>query len=399
MDFSLTRLENDEILTARSEAIRKGNDIEALEPFARAYLGLFYDIDSKTEPAARIDLLVNPELAKNIHAGFVAALQNQAIPDCEAIATAYTNNEHLELAYVVLVGMDMLEQNNKAGMQALPKATLQAAVCFHLTTSTFHHNNWYESLLLEQPGLVGDALLTMWRPLLHNKASLLPGLHEILKNEKYHKVLSHIIVPLLSVWVECRPQELSVLLQYALEKSDHEQFIAVAKDILDDSENLPIRNHVYWLASVFMIDPEAYGQTLINFTGQEKMKLLPLLDFTLAILTNKDRSLSLSPMAYAYLIRCLAVRFTPQEDSYGNLGEITMKVLWLFNQLANDKSEQAKEALQWLQKIRVLKLYKDVFVQMQKQQSTDAILELDAFVTSLREPGYLRMKKKWSDSR
>ena len=400
MDFGITREENDLQLMGRIDAIRQGEDIEVLESFARAYLGLFYDIDNQIAPAERIDLLANPELAESIRAGFIATLQRSDLPSVKAIVTACHAEENLSIGFVVLAGMDLLAKSDRPQILKLNEANLHAAICFHLTTSTFHHNDWYKQLLLEQPELVGDALLSMWRILLQKKSSLLPGLHEITGHEKYHKVLSYVLVPLLNDWSECRAKELSVLLGHALIKTTHSDLLQVAKNMLATAESLPVRNHVYWMATAFIIEPQTYGQELINFMGQEKMKLLPLLDYVLSILSGENASVTLSSMGYAYLVRCLAVRFTPQEDNYGNLGDITMKVLWLFYQLSRDQSEQGQEALQWLQKIRVLKLYKDVFAHMASlQKSVEPVTGFDEFVVTLREHGYLRMKIKWSDSR
>lgn len=399
MDFAHTRQENDDKLLARLDAIRQGQDLEVLEPFARAYLGLYYDIDNHVPPAERIDLLANPTLAEGIRAGFVASLQRTDLPACTEIAIQNHAQQTLPIAYVVLAGMDLLTQDSSQEVLSLSDASLQAALCFHLTTSTFHHNVWYTRLLIEKPKLAGAALLAMWQQLIQQQVSFMPGLHDIIKAEVYKHLLAYVLVPLLRQWQRCRAKDLAVLLSRALRDAAQEDLANVVRETLQDMDKLPIRNRVYWMATGFILEPDIYGQELVNFTGQEKIKLLPLLDFSMAVLTAETRPIDLSAMGYAYLIRCLAPRFTPQEDGYGNLGEITMKVLWLFYQLACFDDEQGRQALLWLQTVRVLKLYKDVFKHMAGIQQTDNRPDFIAFVAQLREKGHLRMKKKWSDVR
>lgn len=403
MDFAYTRQENDEQLLGRLDAIQSGLDLEVLEPFAKAYLGLFYDIDSRVPSTERIGLLANPELATAIRAGFIAALQRPDLPACTAITPQCPDQPTPPLAYVILAGMDMLATRSGKGSEqdilSLSDTTLQAALCYHLTTNTFHDDAWYSRLLIEKPQLAADALLMMWQPLLAQKVRVLPGLHEIIKNADYKTVFALVIIPLLQQWPDCRANDLSVWLYRAMLDADQGDLSQIIMEITRDMENLPLRNKVYWLASGFLLDPEVHGQGLINFMGQDKIKLLPLLDFTQAVLAEESGRSSLSAMGYAYLIRCLASRFTPQEDQHGNLGEITMNVLWFFYQLATFQDEKGQEALHWLQTVRVLKLYKDVFKHMQQVQQAGECPDFPDFVSQLRENGYLRMKKKWSDAR
>lgn len=398
MDFANTRQENDEKLLQRLTAIEAGKDLEALEPFAKAYLGLYYDIDNRVPADDRITMLANPPLAEAICKGFVASLQRDDLPECGVIAAEY-EHQASALAYITLAGMDILAKANMQDVLALDERVLQTVICFHLTTQTFHNDVWYSQLLQDKPTLVGDSLLQLWQPMQVKQTRVLPGLHEIIKEPVYQPVLAHVVIPLLQQMPDCRAAELMELLAAALKLGNHEQLSALITDVLQDMEQLPLRNRVYWLASGFILQPEHYGQTLINFMGQEKIKLLPLLDFSHQVLTDGIGEQEFPAMGYAYLIRCLAPRFTPQEDNSGNLGEITASVLWLFHQLAKIKSSDGRQALLWLQNIRVLKLYKEVFRYVGELQQMEQTPEITVFIQQLQESGDLRMKKKWSDAR
>jgi hypothetical protein len=202
------------------------------------------------------------------------------------------------------------------------------------------------------------------------------------------------------MWRQCRHRDLVQLLGLALLHVDRQDLLEVANEILARGELLNLRNQVYWQATAFLLAPEARGQAMLGFMGQEKMKLLPFLDFTISLLDNKQgESFRLSASGYAFLIRCLAQKFTPQLDIYDNLGEITLKVLWLFYQLACFSKEQGAEALKSLRRVRVLKLYSDIFDSVATCQAQNHKPDFQTFVQSLRDEGRLRMKKNWHDVR
>ncbi|MDH5180228.1 MAG: hypothetical protein OEZ39_07360 [Gammaproteobacteria bacterium] len=399
MDFASTRHENDAKLLSRLDGIRSGRDLEVLEPFAKAYLGLYYDIDSRIPANERVGLLAGPDLSEAVHAGFVAALQCSDLPAGGEIAGQSHEHKSQPLAFVVLAGMDLLSHNSPAAVTDLPDNVLRAAICFHLTTNTFHTDVWYDALLKAKPQLAGDALLQLWQPMLQQDNVVLPGLHEIMQRHEYQPVLAHVLIPLLRLRPDCPARELAGMLERALLEIDPAELGRLIQTIIPVLETLPLRNRVYWLAAGFLLDPAQYTQTMILFMGQEKIKLLPLLDFSQAVLKAQGQRFRLSAMGYAALIRCLAPRFTPQEDQNGSLGEITVSVLWFFYQLACMHDATGQEALHWLQTVRVLKLYKEVFKQMATIQQSGTLPDFPDFVAQLREKGYLRMKKKWSDVR
>lgn len=399
MDFAHTRQENDATLFNRLDAIRDGRDLAVLEPFARAYLGLFYDIDSRVPAAARIDLLANPALAAAIKQGLISLLHRPDLPNPDDIARAMLKHETPAMAYAVLAGISLQAALHSDAVYALPEAGLKSAVCLHHAISTFHEDNWYEPLLIQKPQLAAEALLSMWRVLLDEKQNFLPGLRPVLKEPSLAPLFRRVAAPLLKSWRHCRHGVLLQILGQALRVVDRQVLLDTARTVLSDRGDMTQRNQVYWHATAFLLAPEEHGQAMINFMGQEKTKLLPLLDFVIAQLeAESGKPVSLSAMGYACLIRCLAQKFTPQVDLHDNLGEITSKVLWLFYRLACFSSAEGGEALLWLQRIRVLKLYSDIFVAVANYQAQAEKPDYETFVQTLRDQGRVRMKRNWHDA-
>lgn len=398
VDFTYTRAENDQTLLSRIDAIRQGQDLDVLEPFAKAYLGLFYDIDNHIPPAERIDLLANKELSQAIQQGLLNVLQREDLPTVEEITRANQKLDNRSIGFAILAGMSLCANKSMHDLYNLPSRTLSAAICFHHLFNTFHEDSWYQSLLTENPQQSAQALLTMWQVLIDNKQDFLPGLKPVIDETENIPLFRLIVVPLLQAWPYCRHRDLFGLLGRAIRYADRASLLDASIDMLEKGELLNLRNQVYWQTTAFLLAPEQHGQRLINFMGQEKMKLLPMLDFVMSLLDSQENeAFQLSANGYGFLIRCLAQKFTPQMDVYNNLGEITVKVLWLFYKLACFSSEDGRAALKTLRKVRVLKIYSDIFDSIAEYQDKPDKPDFQFFVQSLRDEGRLKMKKNWHD--
>jgi hypothetical protein len=96
-------------------------------------------------------------------------------------------------------------------------------------------------------------------------------------------------------------------------------------------------------------------------------------------------------MMDAQLLRIVAPIFPPQEHSYGHMGGIDVNsrnVMRLFHKLATDSHPEAPEALKWLRKVRVMKIYNPVIKhadELQKKIRSDENFTTPDFVTYLEE--------------
>ena len=102
LDFELTRRENDEQLLPQLESIRSGENFHALIPFAKAYLGLFYVIDSELAAVEKIQLLANKELAEAVLDGFKASVLRDDIPTVEQIGEAMAKQKECMVLEIII---------------------------------------------------------------------------------------------------------------------------------------------------------------------------------------------------------------------------------------------------------------------------------------------------------
>ncbi len=402
MDLAITRKQNDELLLSRLGEIRSGQALDVLEPFAKAYLGLFYDIDNQIPPRERLDLLANSEIAHAVEQGFIAALSAMPSISATKFVVAMQTDEPMGEGYIALAGMDRLNYGDGVEPEQLPNSSVKTAIWAHYANNTFHEDSWLAGIYQRRPELAAEALLELWHACIERDVLLLPGFSDVYKGDPYQEIIRNTAIPLLSIWKTLRATDLARIFRAALNFCDHSKLSDSVNAALPHLQQYSIRHQVYWVSTAFLLNPDAKGQNFIQFMGQEKIKLLPMMDYVTNILRDDDcLHEKFSASGYASLVRCLGQKFTPQEDRYNNLSDITLKVLWFFYKLASFRDSSAKTALDSLRKIRVLKLYTEVFDYMGAIQASLVkgvpVPTFTDFVSGLRDESRLKKKINWSD--
>lgn len=392
----ITLQENDARLSAQHDNIRKGLNVEVLEPFAKAYLGLFLEIDSSFSPEQRIRFIASEKLADAVIHGLRAALNNiKNLPNLTVIGQAMVADKRMELGYVILASMDLLTKNHENIELAFKKINpqvLSAALCFHYANSNNFQNKWLADLIKYQPALVTNTLQVFWMPQMNTNGRYLPGLQELLKTPKGQQLVGDIILPILKGWSGYKKKSLNILLAIALRYANKEKLLAIIENILESNTALNPRMKIVWLTSAFIIKPAGYWQQMQDYTYRSKEKLLPLLDFSVALLDE----ISLELEALTKIIRLIAPKFPPHIDDFGALAANPQKTLRLFYELGNRDVSIALE-INWLRDARVMKIVSPVLNEIEalnreKMQSKN-YPEFKMFVINLLASGTLKEKR------
>ncbi|MEJ2141615.1 MAG: hypothetical protein P8Y24_04555 [Gammaproteobacteria bacterium] len=360
MDFAQVRAENEQRLSGELDELSTAVNQSVLEPFARAYLGMFYEIDNDLSCDERVELLANPEIAKAVLKGFENTVLNITLPTPAEIAEKLARGEEYGIGYVVLAGMDRL--NKQERLSDLSNATLQSALCFNYSNHNAHYHDWLEQLLADS-NIAIPAFTGFWQVLMENDIHLLPGMKKLLledKREGYARALS---LPVLQNWQVCRTKLLKPLLQQALLHADHQQLLIIAREKIEQEKLFDENQRVLWMACAFLLAPDIFEQTLANYIGRLKQKVLPLLDFIMDTFKVQKDQRVISASAIAQLLRIIAPIFPPQFHSYEQarvLDVNSQNVMALFHKLASFPEEEKAGAIKILRKARVLKIYKKV---------------------------------------
>lgn len=393
MDFETTRQENDQKLSGQLVAIRSADASEVLVPFAKAYLGMFYVIDSELPPKQKIRLLANEKLSDAILDGFKASLSHGGFPSARQIGAKMAVQQDYAIGYPVLAGMDLLAKQSLQNVENLADDILAAAVCFHFANKTCHQDIWLDEILAKQGERVASALTEFWIGLVNNGARYLPGGALVLEQQKNIPLVKASILALLEHWINCKPLVLREMLFTAFRYADHASLAALATQKIERDKFDSEVQRVYWYATAFLLAPELMFNHLSNYIGRVKQKVLPLLDYCIAVLARRtELELNINAMVLAQLLRIIAPIFPPQQHSYGEFGQIDVNsrnVMKLFYALACFDTSDVQAALRWLRKARVMKIYSGVLdsiheIHMRKGNDRNfACPEFDEYVDAL----------------
>lgn len=393
---SFTRAENDERLINQHDVIRKAEALEALEPFAKAYLGLYLEIDSSFSPEQRIRFIAGDELADAIVQGLsVALFKLNEVPSASDIGKKMVEDERIELGYVVLVAMDLLlneQSSREKNLAELSPDILSAALCFHYANSSEFKNVWVSDLITFNRDLVTTTFQQFWLVQMEHGARFLPGLGEQLKTQQGQQLVGEIILPILSGWSGYKKRTLNVLLAIALRYSNEKKLLPIIEEILETEKNINPRMRMVWLTSAFILNPDAYWQIMVDYTYRSKEKLLPLLDYSVALLDE----ITLDVDVLTKIIRLIAPKFPPHIDDFGQLAANPQKSLRLFYELAN-RDIIIGEQVEWLRSARVMKIASPILDNIEKlnrqKHQGESFPEFSEFMQNLLKSGTLKEKR------
>lgn len=368
MDFYATRSKTGTALAGRLDELRRGESAGMLEPFAKAYLGMFLEIDEQLAPVERVRLLSGPPIADALLQGFVATLYRPDLPTPAEIGRALRDNRLHAIGYVVLAGIDHCCSGAADDVLALPARALSSALCLHFANTPNRRDRWAAQIIRERADIAADAFIELWREMLAESTDYLPGLGYMLTADFAAPVLSRVLPMLLRQWTTCNPAAQRRLLEAALCHLKPEDLLDQARAALASNADMAVKKRVYWLATAFLLAPEEFAAVLADYAGRWREKTLPLLDFTAGVLSSSDRPLRLSATALGQLVRIIAPTFRRNEHRNGGFDAASAQVLWLFDLLAQDHSEEAIEAVRRLRKTRVLRMYSDVLDEVERRQ-------------------------------
>lgn len=333
---------------------------EALEPFAKAYLGMYYQLDNSVPPLGRVEQLSGGELYAAIIDGFENALSVAEVPSPERIGETVVAEAGLGTGYILLAALEEWCARDPDRVLELREEVIQAVLCYQFAHGDYQHRPWLTSVLGQSPQLVVSALMDFWKPYLQTGKEVLPGLNGLLKGRKYPQISGPIAIGLLQHWQDCDPYTLRRLLHTALVTGYHDTLREIARQRGEGLDAADIKSKIYWLATAYLLDPEANAQVLAQYAGRTKEKVLRLMDFSVAVLMDDEIDVSLSAMELAHLLRIIAPIIVRNESRSGRLDEDSSKVLWLFDVLRNYPRQQRNEAVEWLSSVRVMRAYVDI---------------------------------------
>lgn len=362
-DFEQARSVTHEKLVDRLDDLGEGKDIKSLESFAKAYLGMYLDLDKSLAPEERVHLLADDDVIESIWSGFDTVLLSKKLATPEAIGRKYASDQRLPQGYIALAAIDRRIRNQSVDLPEMDidDQLLESLICFHYVDRNELQNQWLEYAVRDRAALFSDAMLRFWRAIQAAGVERYPGFRDILYKEDYQQVLAHLVLPTLQSIERIHKKLLPALLLAAFRSVSHSELLAVCRLRLNQDEDMRVAHHVYWLCSAYLLAPNEYMQVLFDYVGRTREKAVPMLNFIELMLRNRQSAaLHITADMLADLLAMLAPRFRPVRDQFGRFDDNVAKIAWLFELLGQDKSDSARQALQRLRAIRVMRLHSEL---------------------------------------
>lgn len=359
-DFEQARNSTHEKLAGKLHELSQGEDIKSLASFAKAYLGMYLDLDKSLLPDERVRLLADDDILDSIWAGFDTVLYDPHLSTPEVIGRMYANEQRMAQGYIALAAMDRQIRQFHGDLTTLriDERVLESLICFHYVDRNELPVQWMAYAVQQCAPLYAVALLRFWKAIQAAGIERYPGFREVLYKEKFQQVLKHLALPALQNMRRIQKKLLPPLLLSAFKYVAHADLLAACRQRLANDHDMQVVHHVYWISSAYLLAPQEFEGALADYVGRTREKALPMLNFIEMILKNNDSiGLAISADTLACLLMLLAPKFRPDRDQFGRLDDNVEKITWLFNLLGEDRSETAHLAVERLRKVRVMRLY------------------------------------------
>jgi len=370
-DFEQARYSTHEKLVGRLEGLRQGKDVKSLESFAKAYLGMYLDLDKSLLPDERVRLLADDDILDSIWVGFEAILYSQPLSSPEDIGRMYASDQRMPQGYIALAAMDRQIRQSAVGLadMDIDEKVLESLICFQYVDRNELQNLWMDYAVQQRARQFSVALLRFWAAIQDAGVERYPGFREVLQKEAFQQVLQHLALPALQTIRRIHKKLLPALLLAAFKWVPHPDLLIACRQRLAEGGHMPVVQHVYWLSSAYLLAPQEFAEPLTDYIGRTREKAVPMLNFLELILKNNAViGLTISPDILARLLTILAPKFRPVHDQFGRLDDNVAKIAWLFDLLGQDSSDQSRQAVRRLRKIRVMRLYSRFLDEVERKQ-------------------------------
>jgi hypothetical protein len=371
LDFEQARFSTHEKLVDKLAELARGKDIKSLESFAKAYLGMYLDLDKALLPDERVRLLADDDILDSIWSGFDAVLNSRSLSTPEAIGCKYAKDERLAEGYIALAAMDRRIRNHNDDVADIEvdDDVIESLVCFHYVDRNELENRWMDYVVRQRTTLFSEALLRFWHAIQDCGLERYPGFREVLLKKEFDQALQQLVLPVLQTIARINRKLLPTLLLKAFRCVPHQDLLQTCRMRLNSAGYMPVVHHVYWLGAAYLLAADEFETQLFDYVGRTREKALPLLNFIDTVVRDADNmGLDIGPDMLAKLLYMIAPKFRPGRDQFGRVDDNVQKVIYLFDLLGRDNSQEARQAVQRLRRIRVMRLYSDYLDRVEQAQ-------------------------------
>lgn len=347
-----------------------------LHDMATAYHGHFIDSKGDT-PVDRLRNFLDHD--EDLVTAVLEGLRNipgrEDIPTVEEIIKLNTEGQTYYLGQPFMAGLTESTRESPENILHLHDDRIRQAVAFYLVDGTGEDPGWYQSLLINRPGLVAEVMIAYASAALRSNKQHITGLYGLAYIESYSQVARLATLPLLKSFpVRSTNQQtgsLDELLKAALRYADRPALLALIEKKLK-LRSMNVAQRVRWLATGLILAPDRYLDPLTNFTQGQEKRVQHLAGFLAGRHDQWSPVDSLPVSVLTRLIRLIGEFFTPYSLEGGGLVSPAMNaadfVTALINRLGARPEKDATEMLATLSEDKNLTRWRSALHRAQFEQ-------------------------------
>lgn len=316
----------DAIRSHETELRENGFSPRGLDALAKAYLGLFVDIDHAAPPRSRIAEFIGGDrgLVDIVMAGLREAVTRDDVPAAEQTISLHRESNHSWLAYPVLAGLHLLDEEDPARLDGLDDALKRNALAIHYCVpvgpvSAHWHGRWFR----DDPELVLDVLYRCAVAALRAGDESPPGFTDLETVTGHDDLVHDMRLRLLRAFPIRAPNTQSRLLDRllgdAFEYPDKSALRGLVERKLA-STSMTVSQRARWMATSALLQPGSGFGELASWVGESERRVGHLAEFFRDVSDRRGLGGSIldsirDPAALKDTIAILGCRFRPFAES------------------------------------------------------------------------------------
>ncbi len=249
--------------------IKKGDEVELLQHYAKVWLGQYSDVDHTAEPNERLSDEVGSENVIILNEGFINVINKDVFNSIKDIAESHIDGRVYYRASLLLAALSILvEEKGKESLLSLKDNVIELAFSYQLTRPTEYSMNWFNWLKEKKFNLYQLTVDKFWRIQLDKKSASLSGLYKFIGDEEIFVAAINIIPKILSDYKNIHPNILMTMLENIAGNVDSTIVIPLVDESLSKRHVKKNFTRAMWLSVGFMYDSASYMKRLSDCLSQ-----------------------------------------------------------------------------------------------------------------------------------
>lgn len=241
---------------------------EQLGRLARAYYGLYHEVERHAAPKDRLAQFIgdDPDLIGAVLDAFRIAIHRPDVPEAAATISLRSASRQSWLAYPVLAGLDLADEEDPDGLDTLDDSLKRKALALHycVPTGTSVSPNWHARWCEQAPELAADVIHRCAARALRDGSDYVPGLNELDiiadHDELKHAVRLKLLASYPSSATGAQLRNLDRLLAAVLAEPDREDLRELIQRKIS-LQRMSMSQRLHWLAAGWLApDPRCSSE-------------------------------------------------------------------------------------------------------------------------------------------